>query len=97
MLHELNYHRITPQDHFLCKPQFWAYYGSGPGVTVTGWPSQGGIYKLEVCSRVELEFLGLDLYNNTLRPSESDPEWQNKENAHCDRSKSLRRLLEVHF
>lgn len=74
MLKEVDYGRITPQNYFTREPQFWAYYGSGPGVAVTGWPSQGGIYKLEVCSRVELEFLELDLFSNTLPPSISDPE-----------------------
>lgn len=97
MLKEMDHDRITSQTHFTRESQFWVYYGSGPSVAVTGWPSQGGIYKLEVCSRVELEFLELDLFNNTLRPSISDPEWQNKENAHCDRSKSLLRLPKVHF
>ncbi|KAJ5605717.1 hypothetical protein N7510_008498 [Penicillium lagena] len=89
MLTRMDYDHITPQNHFTDEPQFWARYGSGPGVAVTGWPSQGGIYTLQVCSRVELEFLELDLFNNTLRPSASNPEWQNKENAHCDRMRRL--------
>lgn len=57
MLKEVDYDCITPQNHFTREPQFWANYGSGPGFAVTWWPSQGGIYKLEVCSRVELEFV----------------------------------------
>lgn len=97
MLKEVNNGHITPQNHFTRDPQYWVYYGSEPGVLVTGWPSQGGIYTLEVCSRVELEFLELDLFNNLLRPSISDPEWQNEENAHCDRSKSILRLVGINF
>lgn len=77
---------ITPQDHFSQEPQFWLYYGAGPGAIVKGWPSQGGIYRLEVSSRVEIEFLELDPFNSTLRPTKSDPEWQQKENKHCDLS-----------
>ena len=77
----IEYDWICPQNCFSDEPQFWAYYGIGPGVIITGWPSIGGFYQLEVCSRVELEFLGLDPFDNILRPSISDPEWQSKERA----------------
>lgn len=77
----------TPQDCFQRDPQFWLSYGSGPGVVVTGWPSQGGVYILDASSRVEIEFMHLDPFSNTRRPTNSDPEWERKENAHCDRSK----------
>jgi len=86
LLQELSSEHTTPHDCFTRQPQFWAYYSSGPGMTVRGWPSQGGIYTLDVSSRVEIEFLELDPFNNTRRPANSDPEWQQKENAHCDRS-----------
>lgn len=86
LLQEVSSENITPQVCFPRQPQFWAYYSSGPGMTVQGWPSQGGIYTLHVSSRVEIEFLELDPFNNTRRPTNSDPEWQQKENAHCDRS-----------
>lgn len=65
---------------------YWVGYISGPGVTVLGFPSKGGLYILRHCLGVELDFLGLDRFNHTLRPSKSDPDWQAKEDAHCDRS-----------
>ncbi|KAF9251868.1 hypothetical protein DTO013E5_1109 [Penicillium roqueforti] len=89
LLQEVSSEWTTPQDRFLGEPQFWIYYSSGPGVTVKGWPSQGGIYTLDVSSRVEIEFLELDPFNNTRRPTNSDPNWQQKENAHCDRMRYL--------
>jgi hypothetical protein len=64
----------------------WVGYGSGPGVKVFGYPSKGGVYVLDNCFGVELDFLGLDRFNNTERPSKLDPDWQAKEDAHCDRS-----------
>ncbi|KAJ5992963.1 hypothetical protein N7451_008687 [Penicillium sp. IBT 35674x] len=85
----MDYEAITPQDYFARDQEYWLYYPAEAGLMVTGWPSQGGVYKLDVYSRLELEFLGLDLFNNTRRPSTSDPEWQNKENAHCDRMRRL--------
>ncbi|KAJ5364664.1 uncharacterized protein N7496_010377 [Penicillium cataractarum] len=61
------------------------YYGTRPGAIVQGWPSQGGIYTLQVSSRVEIDFLELDPFNSTLYPTNSDPEWQPKDNKHhCD-------------
>lgn len=66
---------------------YWVAYASGPGVTVFGFPSRGGAYVLRHCLGVELDFLGLDRFNHTPRPSKSDPDWQAKEDAHCDRSK----------
>ncbi|KAJ5904309.1 hypothetical protein N7504_006692 [Penicillium tannophilum] len=89
LLQEVSSDWTTPQDRFRGEPQFWTYYSSGPGVTVKGWPSQGGIYTLDVSSRVEIEFLALDPFNNTRRPTNSDPNWQQKENAHCDRMRHL--------
>ncbi|KAJ5536890.1 hypothetical protein N7513_010076 [Penicillium frequentans] len=86
---ELDSETITHQDYFAPDHEYWLYYPAKAGLIVTGWPSQGGVYKLDVCSRPELEFLELDLFNDTLRPSTSDPEWQNKENAHCDRMRRL--------
>lgn len=74
----MGHDRTTPQNHSNDELQLWAYYDLGPGVAVTGWPSQGGMYTLKVCSRVDLEFLELDLFNNASRPPVSDPEWQNK-------------------
>ncbi|RHZ44748.1 hypothetical protein CDV55_100713 [Aspergillus turcosus] len=69
--------------------RFWVSYGSGPGVMVLGYPSKGGVYILRSCFNVELDFLGLDRFNNTERPSKSDPDWQAKEEAHCNRMRRL--------
>lgn len=66
----------------------WASYGSGPGAMVNGFPSTGGLYVLFPCFGIELDFLGLDRFNETPRPSKSYPDWMAKEDAHCDRSKS---------
>jgi hypothetical protein len=66
--------------------RFWVAYGSGPGVNVFGYPSKGGVYVLRNCFGVELDFLGLDRFNDTERPSKLDPDWQAKEDAHCDQS-----------
>jgi hypothetical protein len=57
MLKEVESRHITPQGYFPQEPQYWLYYGTGPGATVKGWPSQGGIYTLQVSSRVEIDFL----------------------------------------
>lgn len=84
MLKEVNSRHITPQDYFPREPPFRLYYGTGPGAIVKGWPSQGGIYRLKVSSRVEIDFLELDPFNNILRPNNSDPDWRQKENRHCD-------------
>ncbi|CAK46245.1 hypothetical protein CBS115989_5280 [Aspergillus niger] len=71
------------------EPRFWAKYASGPGVAVYGFPSKGGFYVLHECVGVELDFLGLDRFGNTERPSKSDPDWQAKEEAHCDLMRRL--------
>ncbi|KAJ5888354.1 hypothetical protein N7495_008395 [Penicillium taxi] len=86
--YEMNFDHVTPQCRFSKSPQYWVYYHR-LGARVRGWPSQGGLYELDIPSRVEPEFLQLDLFNNMLRPSPSDPEWQAKENAHCDRMRRL--------
>ncbi|OJJ73305.1 hypothetical protein ASPBRDRAFT_121978 [Aspergillus brasiliensis CBS 101740] len=71
------------------EPRFWVQYASGPGAAVRGFPSKGGFYVLRQCVGVELDFLGLDRFKNTERPSKSDPDWQAKEEAHCDRMRRL--------
>lgn len=68
---------------------YWASFGSGPGVSVVGYPSKGGFYMLDDCFGIELDFLGLDRFNATKRPPKSDPDWQAKEDAHCARSTFL--------
>ncbi|RDK45500.1 hypothetical protein M752DRAFT_333330 [Aspergillus phoenicis ATCC 13157] len=78
-------------DCVLTEPErrFWASPGSGPGITVYGFPSKGGLYVLHNCLGVELDFLGLDRFGSTERPSKSDPDWQAKEESHCDRMRRL--------
>jgi hypothetical protein len=66
---------------------YWVVHTKGPGVTVFGFPSKGGVYILRNTMGVELDFLGLDRFNHTPRPLKSDPDRQVKEDAHCDRSK----------
>lgn len=60
-------------------------FSSGSGVTVRGWPSTGGVYIL-ACTGVDLDFLGIDRYHDTERPSESDPDAKSNEEEHCNRS-----------
>lgn len=71
------------------RDQFRVSFGSGPGVLVTGWPSKGGVYILEECFAIELDFLKLDRFHNTPQPSPSGPAAAAEEEAHCNRSKYL--------
>lgn len=66
--------------------RFWTYFTSGPGATVYGYPSKGGVYILNYCFAVELDFLGLSRVENTKRPSTSYPYKHHKEDEHCARS-----------
>lgn len=56
------------------EPRFWAYFSCGPGVDVFGYPSKGGVYILTSCFGLELDYLGLSRFENTERPSASDPD-----------------------
>ena len=58
--------------------RFWTYLTSGPGVTVYGY-----------CFAVELDFLGPSRFENTERPSTSDPYKHHKEDEHCSQSFAL--------
>ncbi|KAL1961787.1 hypothetical protein VTN77DRAFT_1037 [Rasamsonia byssochlamydoides] len=69
---------LDPEPHFRTK------FGLGPGTTVYGWPSKGGLYVLESCNGVELDFLQLDRFNPT--PSSLDPA---EEDAHCANMRKL--------
>lgn len=69
------------------RDEFRVEFLRGPGAQVTGWPSKGGIYILEGCLGVELDFLGLDRFHNTPRPS--GPNAAAEEEAHCNKSKNL--------
>jgi hypothetical protein len=61
-----------------------AYFGTVAGASVRGWPSKGGMYTFSASDGVELEFLQLDRFNDTLRSQ--DPA---EEGAHCDRMRKL--------
>jgi hypothetical protein len=49
-------------------PLYKVHYTAGPGVTVLGWPAKGGLYVLRDCLGLELDFLGLSRFENTVRP-----------------------------
>lgn len=69
------------------EKKFRTRFGRGPGVSVRGWPSKGGIYILERCFSIELDFLKLDRFHDTPQPSPSDLNAIAEEEAHCNRSK----------
>lgn len=69
------------------EPKFRVEYGRGPGGVVMGWPAKGGVYVLESCFGVELAFLGVDRFHNTLRPYIADPTAAaHEEETHCNKS-----------
>ncbi|EPS30130.1 hypothetical protein PDE_05080 [Penicillium oxalicum 114-2] len=74
-------------DCVSCEPErrFRFGYGHGPGVSVYGWPSQGGIYTLHGCMGVELDFLGYDRFDLPLDLVEPQP----AEDEHCNRMRRL--------
>ena len=59
-------------------------FGLGSGAFVRGFPSSGGIYILEDCDGVELDFLHLDRFTTANRSD--DPTVEDK---HCE---NMRRL-----
>lgn len=48
--------------------QWRVSFGDGPGASVRGWPSKGGLYALYSCLTVELDFLGLGRFKEADRP-----------------------------
>ncbi|KAL2823219.1 hypothetical protein BDW59DRAFT_173696 [Aspergillus cavernicola] len=71
---------VEPPNHFrFC-------YGNGPGVDVYGWPSKGGVYSLQDCTPVEIEFLGYDRLNV---PRHLKAESEEEEDAHCNHMRRL--------
>jgi hypothetical protein len=50
------------------KPVYKVLYTAGPGVTLLGWPAKGGLYVLRNCLGIELDFLGFNRFENTVRP-----------------------------
>lgn len=82
--------RLDAEEHCPSLPpqrQYRVNFGSGPGVSVTGWPGKGGLYVLGPCFAVELDFLQLDRFRRLERPSVSDANSKAEEEAHCDRCK----------
>jgi hypothetical protein len=63
-------------------------FGYGPGASVRGWPSKGGVLSLDDCLSVELEFLGLDRFKEVKRPQKT-PSAEADEEAHCKRMRQL--------
>lgn len=63
-------------------------FGLGPGsTTVYGWPKKGGIYVLNGCVGIDLEFLGFDRLGeerDLTKETRSDSE--EEEEAHCNKS-----------
>ncbi|PTB65188.1 hypothetical protein BBK36DRAFT_1204443 [Trichoderma citrinoviride] len=62
--------------------------GASPGALVKGWPSKGGIYILEDCFGIELDFLKLDRFHSQPSPSGPDAAAEEEE-AHCNRMRQL--------
>jgi hypothetical protein len=56
------------------RPQFRTDFGAGPGTLVRGWPSKGGLYALQACDGVELDFLHLDRFKVTPRSQDAAEE-----------------------
>jgi len=49
-------------------PVYKVIYAAKPGVTVFGWPAKGGLYVLRDCLGLELDFLGLSRFEDTVWP-----------------------------
>ena len=72
---------------FVEPSRFRVEFSAGGGATVMGWPSKGGIYMLESCTGVELDFLGLGRFHNMERPPKSaDADAKSDEEEHCNKS-----------
>ncbi|EXF79308.1 hypothetical protein CFIO01_02043 [Colletotrichum fioriniae PJ7] len=59
-------------------------FGLRSGTAVRGWPSHGGIFFLDDCVSVDLEYLQLDRFEPTLKSED-----QAEEDAHCLRMRML--------
>lgn len=65
-------------------PQYRLSTGSNPGAVLMGWPSRGGVYRLDDVHIVQRQFLGLDRrVAKLLRPEVS----ADVEDAFCDQRK----------
>ncbi|KAJ9149719.1 hypothetical protein NKR19_g5519 [Coniochaeta hoffmannii] len=73
----------------LQETPFRAEFSMGPGVVVFGFPQKGGLYELARCFSPELDFLGLDRFRPTPRPSITDAESRAEEEAHCNKMRQL--------
>lgn len=47
------------------EERFRVRFGAGPGGLVQGWPSKGGVYILDNCFGLELDFLKLDRFHSS--------------------------------
>jgi len=56
------------------RPQFRTDFGAGPGTLVRERPSKGGLYGLQACDGVELDFLHLDRFKATPRSQDAAEE-----------------------
>jgi hypothetical protein len=74
-------------------------FGLGPGsTTVYGWPKKGGIYVLNGCVGINLEFLGYDrLGEETDLRKEMRLKNEQEEEAHCNKSKLSQKNKENFF
>lgn len=68
--------------------QYRVSYGAGVGAIVRGWPAKGGFYELYPCLTVELDFLGLDRFQEVERPVSTGDSKEDEE-AHCRRMRQL--------
>ncbi|KND88129.1 hypothetical protein TOPH_07235 [Tolypocladium ophioglossoides CBS 100239] len=68
----------------LSTTQYGVSFGSGAGAAVLGWPSKGGIYVLRPSLAVELDFLGLDRFQDAKRANSSSDE-----ELHCNKMRQL--------
>lgn len=85
--HSLTTHHISDDHEELFRFRF--AFGLDPGsTTVYGWPKKGGVYVLNSCLGIELEFLGFDRLGEVMDLSkEARSESDEEEEVHCNRSK----------
>ncbi|KAL6876787.1 hypothetical protein J3F83DRAFT_727094 [Trichoderma novae-zelandiae] len=87
--HDLVIYINPPSYAQMEEERFRVRFSAGPGSTVRGWPTKGGVYLLEGCLGIELDFLKLDRFHDTPRPSPSTPDAAAEEEAHCNRMRQL--------
>ena len=78
-------HRICRRRRVVSKAAGRTTFGA-TAVTVRGWPSSGGIVVHTSCNAVELDFLGLSRFSDTLSQRNTDAA---AEDAFCDRLRKI--------